>query len=350
MSRALFRILCETKRLKCFVPRPAYAGRTWNLENQQDWKTVKESAPYDVWVHHAHFSDRIFEVVPRAKFVVTIARRPSLRFISAWKWYKHEGRLGITLEDFIVRSRYISEFTMKSLTPTVLNFLFGFKYRTGLDSTFTELSGLSYYEWWKYSESLDTIIAKMKQKSLFVLVTERMDESLVVLARHCGWKLHHLLYKRHKVSGDINLPSQWHLDALDNMQAFDSIIYNVANSMLDQMIHEYGTKQKFEDDLFQFRSGLVGINENCSQLMQQESASILANNNGGRRGLNSSNNDSCSMQARSRICRSLEMDNREGIEAYWRALEGHGSHAHGNEPCPHPAKDDEDFMQSFVGN
>ncbi len=183
---------------------------------------------------------------------MTIIRNPIQRFISAWDWYEHEKELAMPLSKFIQ-----SYDRSKSCKNEPLH-CHQFKYRTGLDSTTAELvakvSISNYY----------VLLSSILQRQLFVLVTDRYDESLIILANYLNWNLENILYFSQKVSTthhSHNLTRR-DVDRLFNIQPFDAGLYVTANYMLDRHITEYGIN-RLNDELVLFRRAQKRLFQIC---------------------------------------------------------------------------------------
>ena len=221
----LWRLLClcgEHSRNvsnNCFVPPPQTPGRTWDFNRMDHRSKILSSIgsggrgpPFTAWIHHARggVHHPFFDIIMNRglnRFLTTlsIVRNPSRRFRSAWQWYDHSSRFNnITLEEFVKSTTekrnlsakssslitFISKlFSMRSdpIDGKKKNEKFDFPYRTGLDATFHELSGMKE----EASEELKTVallelIQSMFQQKLFLMVCERFDESVLVLRRMLG--------------------------------------------------------------------------------------------------------------------------------------------------------------------
>ena len=98
LTSIFWRNLCENGLKKCFLPPLKTPGKTWDFSKEKDWKLMKNKGgstkgnntfPYDAWMYHVVYNRRAFStIVPSANRVISIVRRPSLRFQSAWEWYK----------------------------------------------------------------------------------------------------------------------------------------------------------------------------------------------------------------------------------------------------------------------
>ena len=298
LSRLLYRVLCESTSVvdrHCFLPPYDSPGKIWDLRKSADERYVKvtgnkKGRPYDVWVHHTSTPGIIHNEVmalgtlsvnttmlPVNKVLVTavdatvmpmlvsICRRPALRFRSAWEWYGHHTTLGgLALTDFISlfmcndrgsstekqqRDHYPNQPRSQGnqqdsnhshvLTDRAMRYAERLRYRTGLDATSTELMGLDALDHLhtggkqtipdtphlrtpsstspsassnhRRSSSaiiqlfVDKVVSPMLQCRSLVLVSDRFDESLLVLRMLTRATVQHLhlldlAYVRQKVT------------------------------------------------------------------------------------------------------------------------------------------------------
>jgi len=134
-----------------------------------------------LWCHHIVFSNKIFGLVSdENKILVSIVRRPSLRFQSAWYWYEHgnhfstvehSANLNITLNEFV---RQVSQGNYL-YQEHLINFSTRFKYRTGLDATSVELVGESVNSP-VFQQHFNELLAAVNSSKYFLFVSDRMDE------------------------------------------------------------------------------------------------------------------------------------------------------------------------------
>ena len=184
------------KGKNCFLPPKDHPGKTWDFSAKRDWDMLHKDAgssisgktqgkpPYDVWLSHAKFHWSLNGVlVPRAKRVISIVRHPAARFRSAWHWYEHEKSTQLTLESFVTLAE-------KGEAPQL-------RYRTGLDSVIEELSGQDGFSHVHSSRDrrrdkrlrahAEALVEQIKSGKLLLLVTDRFEESILVLSKLMGW-------------------------------------------------------------------------------------------------------------------------------------------------------------------
>lgn len=303
LCRILWRQLCDIEKRNCFLPAIDNYGKIWDFNSYNDWSVIKngkgstfhKSFPYDVWVHHVKYSKKMKEVVPTANKIISIVRNPSLRFISAWDWYEHEISLGISFEKFlnISMEQYKNN---KCLLPWSIfsywkksfshNSCIQLKYRTGLDATVEEIIGIS-KDNDSFQELFEELIENMYNGKIFLLVLDRLDESLLIMGKLLGWNFQSLLYISHKVSLEKKIKNDnIKLNQLKLLQPYDNALFHAANHLLDKYIDGYSNVQtlmkfmnssmnsyvhspslssSFSFDLKLFRLGLLRIQKICKQ-------------------------------------------------------------------------------------
>jgi hypothetical protein len=351
LSRILWRQLCDIEHRNCFLPTIDNYGKIWDFNSFNDWSVIKngkgstfhKSFPFDVWVHHVKYSNKMKQVVPTTNKIISIVRNPSLRFISAWDWYEHEKTLGISFEKFLNISieQYINNNNNnnKCLIPWAVfsywknsfshNSCIQFKYRTGLDATVEEIIGIS-KDNDSFQELFESLIDNIYNGKIFLLVLDRFDESLLIMGKLLGWNLQSLLYISQKVSSEKKVKNDnineikndnIKLNQLKLLQPYDNALFNAANHLLDKYIDEYSNirnsdkfmnssintevhspslSHSFSLDLKLLRLGLLRIQKICKQ---QEIIKLE----------NITNID--------RYCASIMRDNNEAMKYIWEKNE-----------------------------
>jgi hypothetical protein len=286
MSRILFRKLCRDERQRCFLPTDEHPGHTWNFENAADIAYIKNmtgqeaaggagegvgSSTLDVWLHHAVYSPKVLnEIVPTADYIVSIVRKPSLRFQSAWQWYGLANTTQTTLSNFISRMSRLKAYIPDSLISAAANVLYSLHYRTGLDATTMELTGImnNWYFGFCGKEHFLEMLRRLQNRKLFLLVADRFDESVVVLATLKGWPLHQLFYFPNKVSSGYaeTLKTAEMAEQAEDIQPYDSLLFKTANFMLDRYLSAFpsGGTEGIRHRVLAYQRGLSKLSEYCS--------------------------------------------------------------------------------------
>eukprot|EP01041_Mallomonas_annulata_P000160 gene160-271_t len=252
---------CVYSHMKCFIPPPHVAGRTWRLWQRGDWMDITKgkslyngTLPYHDWLYHTSYHLRLFSLVPSAKGkVLTIVRHPADRFRSAWAWYEHwnkyshkthSSRLGISLNKYTsMIARHPS--SSKSHHIPLLH--------RGLNAMTEELVGLPCCNE-KFVRQFENLLHGIYSWKWMVLIAERFNESLLILSQSYNIPLRKLLYRRHKVNKQWNNPEtsldESGREILAKAQPFDLLLYNVASYMLDESIGRYNSSSSSSSSSF----------------------------------------------------------------------------------------------------
>ncbi len=278
----------------CFLPPKSHPGKTWDFGAKRDWDMLHKDAgnsisgksqgrpPYDVWLSHAKFHWSLNGVlVPKAKRVISIVRHPAARFRSAWHWYEHEKSTSLTLEGFVTLAE-------KGEAPQL-------RYRTGLDSVMEELSGQDGFSHVYSTRNrrrdrelrahADAVIERVKSGKLLLLVTDRFEESVLVLSKLMGWSSYQELVSVPMKRRDAPRPpplippqpglnftvepdvQAWHdLDRrLLALQPYDTYVYRLANTVLDNLLIANFLKPTGNEDLTRALSNLKSGNQELQE-------------------------------------------------------------------------------------
>ena len=354
VSGILFRELCGgSQSFNCFIPPLQHAGRIWDLKNvKSDRNYILSKRPYDAWIHHVRYSHELFQAMKsplKDQVILSIVRRPSSRFVSAWHWYQHDKKLHMNLKSFVnqhvinmkkdVSSASFCRYNPSIISSFILNSWYGFKYRTGLDATTEELTltttGTNSFHmvissWWQkrrytttqsnlapsiqppvnnkqkvklnrsedysFNNDYERLLADVASGRLFLLVTNRMDESLIILAEYLRWDVSRMLHFNHKVMpkhhqklrhktahqhhSHSSYESSYAIDSsldqdmmnvLDECQPFDHTLYLLANHILDERIRTYSRPQ------YSFHTPTVPHHQQGEHKQQVEEQSTRSN-------------------------------------------------------------------------
>jgi hypothetical protein len=201
VSRLIVRNLCEIRGKKCFLPNYENPGKIWDFRKEKDLRYARLKAPYDVWASHVMTPQvlRTF-VVPKTLFI-SICRRPSSRFRSAWSWYGHGKVLKTSLAGFTRELNHTGKVSS--------SFEQSFRFRTGLDSVSKEIVGVEggrlsmtgpFKGHHTDSDSFKEALKSILTSKYLVLVSDRFDESLLILGQFLHWEVSDLMYMRQKVT------------------------------------------------------------------------------------------------------------------------------------------------------
>jgi len=133
-----------------------------------------------------------------------------------------------------------------------------FKYRSGLDATTEELTGIANFrsKHMLQRSAYHDLIRRVAHQDLLLLVAERIDESILVLGHLMRWSLPQLVSFSHKVGVYIRVDEKVYR-ALDELQPFDLGLWRLANAALTKYIADNYDREDFARKLTE----LADINE-----------------------------------------------------------------------------------------
>jgi hypothetical protein len=324
--------------MKCFIPPLKHAGRIWDFNNDLD-KPILNQHTYDVWLHHVKISNQLLKAVPKAKIIITIVRKPSDRFISAWYWYNISNQVNrISIKEFV--QIYLNSCSDPKTTSININKQFKFRDKMKLDATHHELSGHLFFHTQTtiissflkrsniYTAELKYLTSLVSSDHWFFVITERMDESLVILSHRLNWKPWQLLYHSQKVSSwrkslNSSMIQLTHYEhkTLNKCQPLDSVLHTAANIKLDKLINYYYTNNNtFIEDVKKFRCGVERLQRFCSYIAQNLTSSTMNSDN------QLKSYKRCKFKdAGKRICFLSLLDNRDATEYHHNVLNSRSS-------------------------
>ena len=260
VTSVMWHNLCALAKRNCFLSPSSHPGKTWDFRRPRDWRIMRRlggsslfkngTFPYSVWLFHAAYSTSLFSVVEHTHRMISIVRRPCRRFESAWHWYNHSSTLNIGLDRFARNSSLYAPH---------------FKYRTGLDATTEELTGISDFRSKRFLQRSGYIelLNRVAKQSLVLLVAERFDESLLVLGRLMGWSPSQLVSFKQKV-GNYQRVGEDACLLLDDMQPFDLGVWKLANAALSKYISDNFAQNEFSQQLLELTQLNKQLEEKCS--------------------------------------------------------------------------------------
>jgi sRNA-binding regulator protein Hfq len=200
-------------------------------------------------------------------------------------------------------------------------------FRCGMDATSQELVGLELEksELSVFVSRYSKIMSKVTSFSWFLMVTERLDESLLILHHLMQWNrpsnftistathfsfvfsatantgkdsfnFSAMYYLPQKVQNYTHLNPSKDADllhALDYIQPYDFHLYRAANDILNQLIDKYNVHFKnphrFQRDLVKFRRELTAVQKHCANSKDDK------------------------------LCAQLRLDNNDAIDAFYHS-------------------------------
>jgi hypothetical protein len=289
LSGIIWREMCEKQNLNCFLPHFKNPGKTWDLNKIVDLEYILNNPgsngnfyPYDCWMHHVKYNFILTKIVKNPFLFVSIIRKPSLRFLSAWHWYKLYKKLdNITLDTFInIMLKQQGNNKVNNLLRKKLNKKL--KYRTGLNSYSEELIGFREIENPKKFKLLyKQLLMKVKNNEIFLLICDRFDESIIIFKKIMNWhSFNSILYFKQKVAcknenknNALNTSIKL-LNNLNNIQKYDLKLYYIADAILNKHIDMYN-KTLFQKDLQYFIKKLYKTQYYCNKILVENNSKIF---------------------------------------------------------------------------
>lgn len=246
VSSILHRYCGEHNDISCFVPRGNGGVMT---EPQNSELSLHAYNPEHVNVHAQHtyyWPNFLHKLVPRPAPIITIIRRPASRFLSTWDYRRFDWR-GRRDVFRIIESMPEERSQLPAKFFKILKH----------DSSQYELCPAG--PGWAISNSSEASCVQTLRDMLsgalsLVLITERLDEGLVLLSRMMGWPLHHVLYISMKISShkqQHERPLATTIHKLERWLKLDLLLYQVAEVILDRRIQSQDSS--FWRELRQFR-------------------------------------------------------------------------------------------------
>ena len=135
------------------------------------------------------FDSRLMSVIENTpetgRMFISLVRRPSERFRSAWHWYRHGVDVDVPIDHSAKLNTSIKSFVHKLATMEGITSLDEirdqFKYRTGFDATSVEIVG-STLKSSTFGQQFSQVIQNIQSLNYLILVANRMEESLVAMA------------------------------------------------------------------------------------------------------------------------------------------------------------------------
>ena len=253
---SIFHNFCVLYNKSCPITKPYFLSRTWDfnrsdhrkdIEKIKTWndKTGMNGNKFDMWINHILFHPFIYKLMPSAENqILTIVRDPVDRFISGFRYYKLQQTLNINISTYI--KRLYNNYTKygkyeKNYWPTPhIGYQLNSQCRS-LIRGYVEPEAYDAYDVWKSIRNGDWLI----------LITERFDESLLLLTYAYNFTLNDLSYIRKKGREKRDLyenaynPTQDERALILKMHECDAHLYKTALEIFNHRIFQiYGNDHK----------------------------------------------------------------------------------------------------------
>ena len=252
----MFHTYCILHNKSCPITKPGYLSRTWDLERDDHRRDILKLKTwngrngsngnlFDLWINHILYSDYIHSLIPSAKHqIVSIIRNPIDRFISGFRYYKLERHLHVNISTYILQL-YANYSKFGPYAPNIdptphIGYQLNSQCRS-LIRGYVEPMQMDKYNAWNSIQSGEWLL----------LITERFDESLLILMNAYNLSAHDLVYKRQK--GGVNRilyedaynPNDEEREMIKKMNGCDWKLYTLALELFEYRLYEiYGGDQK----------------------------------------------------------------------------------------------------------
>lgn len=263
LSSILHRYCDEHSGVICYTEGPiprnaAVFGYTY------DWFTHASFPPVDILSHHIRYWPTLLHAfVPEPAPIITIVREPAARFLSGWDYsHKHWGEERDIYS--IVRQLPLD---LEKLPED---------FQTLLTANCYEQSLCPPGPLWAVRNAsepscIQTLRDVRRGAISLVLITEHMDESLVLLGRALGWSLDELVYQSMKNSSAEVKSSHDHppSDVVHKIHGWlrnDVILYQTALRLFEQRVAAQDAS--FRVEVERFRQKKLELRATCARRNQ----------------------------------------------------------------------------------
>ena len=204
---------------------------------------------WEIQVTHGIFSaEGEHEVLPKNQtFYTTIIRSPATQVPSAFYYFGQEKRQRLKYGKKFSKSELIDKYLERAnITPT--DFL-----SPAIDLGWKRWSANMGYDM-PVEDKINGFIEHMKEEMDLVMISERIDESLIVLKEYMEWKLDDILYLNRNIAPSLsktNLTKST-IRNIYNHLTLDKQMFDFFNASLDRHIEKLGRKH-INEEVIKFR-------------------------------------------------------------------------------------------------
>ena len=235
------------------IPWVSHIFHKSKLLNRNMVMAFSDQNKFDMLTNHARFNRKEMEVVVPGATFVTIIRDPVTQFESAFGYYEMAKSLGLAKEkgplaEFVddPQQYFRKKFYLKEQSNNRQ------MYDLGLDHRFHD-----------DTSEVERHISTLEKELDLVMLTEYIDESLILLRNLMCWSLEDILYLSNGVrnKNHRNLMSPEIAEKIREWNAADLVLYHHFNRTFWQKVNKYGPT--FDRDLHFFRQLQKSITNAC---------------------------------------------------------------------------------------
>ena len=226
-----------------FVMKPYdhWLGEISQTIRVKDLLQPRPGGCWDMQVTHGIFNaEGEHEVLPKDKtFYTTIVRSPDTQLSSAFYYFGEEKRQRLRWGSGLSKSELISKYLENSwISPTD-------HLSPAMDLGWRHYSSSKYGSGTSVEEKIEGFIQFLDKEMDLVMVSERMDESLIVLKERMAWTLEDIMYLNRNVAPDeskSDLTESTRQKIFEHL-TLDKKMYDHFNATLDEHIDELGRER-----------------------------------------------------------------------------------------------------------
>lgn len=233
------------------------------LNSYDDLVTARKDKSFDILAVHA-LTKELFDRLLDDDYVhIAVVRHPLKRMISAAYFYRD-------LATKNNRTNYLNQMPQKNFIQNLINKPDRYEGDTPFTLTRNAMGkrfGFSPQTKRNDTDIINRQLSRLNTQFELVLVTEKLDESLVLMKRFLNWTLNDILYVSKNVhsheSVDVTKTEE---DKYKNASFIDYAIYEYFSDILDRKIIAAGTD--FQEEVNYFKAVLQRVNAYCEKKLQ----------------------------------------------------------------------------------
>lgn len=204
-------------------------------------KNLSESQRKKIKIINTHLGFGLHNFLQQPYTYITFLREPVSRAISLYYYYqktKNPRFFNLSLKKFIQTCGGVQNCMTKNLAGIVLQ---------------SQLSDNKSQELCCNQESLEIAKRNIQEHFKFIGISERFDESLLLLSKTLGWKIP--LYDKSNISKKPKDIDPDILRLIENFNEFDLQLYEYAKAMFEELIQRQ--ESSFDQELEEFQKANV---------------------------------------------------------------------------------------------
>lgn len=245
----------ENHNLSVALPKSGVYFTTWTPFNRKLIYMDNGHQKYNIMASHMRFHSEsrkvIEDVMTSDTKYITILRNPAEQFESMYTYYGWKGRFKVDLRTFL---QHPEDYFVREPSRVLYAGRNPICFDNGLDARKMEPG----------SQEVMSLISNMASWFDLVLITEYLDESLILLKDLMCWSLEDVVYfsqnARHKDS--VFELSATEKETVRKWNWADTLLYGFFNASLWQKIEVYG-KERMSEEVAQLQSLKADFAEDC---------------------------------------------------------------------------------------